>query len=104
MIVPGGLATLKVLILLPFISHSLELVMHVALGTQRLAHSLIASIAFTEISTLLNLYAMLRGILLVGSGASSITTDLKQVLRWMAGFILSGPAAILRVLSRLQQM
>jgi hypothetical protein len=94
------MATLTVLILLPFVSHSLELAMHLALGTPKLAHSLIASVAFTEIATLFNLYAMRRGALVVGAEAPSIGADLRQVPMLIAGFIAAGPLLILRRVRR----
>lgn len=50
-------------LLIPFVSHSLELVIHVLRGTPRLKASLISSVVFTILSTSFNLYAMRRGAL-----------------------------------------
>lgn len=93
---PPWTAALTVLVLLPLVSHSLELAMHLARGTPKLVSSMIASIAFTEISTLFNLYAMRRGALVVGAEASSMASDMRQVPRLIAGFVASGPLMILR--------
>jgi hypothetical protein len=93
---PLWLATLTVMILLPLAAHSLELAVHLANGTPKLAHSLIASVAFTEIATLFNLYAMRRGALVVGAEASSIGSDLRRVPALIAGFVAFVPLWILR--------
>lgn len=100
---PACMAAVTVLILLPLVSHSLEFAIHLARGTPKLAHSVIASVAFTEISTLFNLYAMRRGALLVGSEASSMTADMRRIPRLIAGFVASGPLAIVRSIRRPQQ-
>ena len=100
---PAWIATLTMLILLPFISHSLELAMHLARGTPKLLSSVIASVAFTEIASLFNLYAMRRGALVVGAEAPSIGADLRRVPRLIAGFIAAGPLFIFRYLRGKQQ-
>lgn len=100
---PACMAAVTVLILLPLFSHSLEFAIHLARGTPKLAHSMIASIAFTEVSTLFNLYAMRRGALVVGSDASSIAADMRQIPRLIAGFVAAGPLAILRLIRGPQQ-
>jgi hypothetical protein len=100
---PVWAAGIAVLILLPVVSHSMELAVHLARGTPKIAHSMIASIAFTELSTLFNLYAMRRGALVVGAEASSIAADLKRIPMLIVGFVASGPLAIIRCARRLQQ-
>jgi hypothetical protein len=93
---PACMAALTVLILLPLVSHSLEFAIHLARGTPKLAHSMIASVIFTEISTLFNFYAMRRGALVVGAEASSMASDMRRVPGLIAGFVASGPRALLR--------
>jgi hypothetical protein len=100
---PPWTATLTLLILLPLVSHSLELALHLARGTPKLLSSMIASIAFTEISTLFNLYAMRRGAFVVGAEADSIASDMRQIPSLIAGFVASGPLAILRFIRGPQQ-
>jgi hypothetical protein len=100
---PGWMASITVLILLPLASHSLEFAVHLVRGTPRLAQSLIASVAFTEISTLFNLYAMRRGALVVGGEASSMADDMRRIPGLIAGFVACGPLALLRAIRRTQQ-
>jgi hypothetical protein len=100
---PAWTASLTVLILLPLVPHSLEFGIHLARGTPKLAPSMIASVAFTEISTLFNLYAMRRGALVVGSEASSMAADMRRIPRLIIGFVAAGPLAVLRSIRRPQQ-
>ena len=100
---PVWQAGIAVLVVLPLASHSLQLAIHVARGTPKLVNSLIASVAFTEISTMFNLYAMRRGALVVGAEASSIGSDLRRVPKLIAGFIASGPVMVFRYIRRTQQ-
>jgi hypothetical protein len=93
---PPWLAALTVLIILPVVSHAFEFAIHLARGTPKLLPSMIASIAFTEISTLFNLYAMRRGALVVGADASSMASDMRQVPRLIVGFVACGPLLIIR--------
>ena len=100
---PACMAAVTVLILLPLVSHSLEFAIHLARGTPKLLPSMIASIAFTEISTLFNLYAMRRGALVVGAEASSMAADMRRIPILIAGFVAAGPLAIARAVRRPQQ-
>jgi hypothetical protein len=93
---PVWAAGLVVMILLPVASHSVELTVHLLRGTPRILTSLIASVAFTAISTLFNLYAMRRGVLVVGSGSSSVGADMRRLPSLIAGFTAAGPRALLR--------
>lgn len=101
---PEGLATLTVLILLPLISHSLELAVHMAIGTPRLASSMISSVIFTEVSILFNLYAMRRGALVVGEDSSSMGSDLQRIPGLIGGFLISLPMALARLARREEQI
>src|SRR5262245_63905753 len=55
---PAGAALFAVMVLLPLVSHSLELVVHWWRGTAVLATSIILSVVFTALSTAFNLFAM----------------------------------------------
>jgi len=101
---PAALATLTLLILLPLISHSLELAVHFAAGTPNLARSMISSVIFTEIAVLFNLYAMRRGALVVGENATSMSSDLRRIPALIGGFLLSGPIALARMAKRREQI
>jgi Na+/H+ antiporter NhaC len=82
---PERTALITVVILLPAITHSLELVVHWLRGTPELLVSISASIVFTAISTAFNLFAMQRGALLVGAGQRSLVADLRLMpkLVWL---------------------
>ncbi|MGE0393703.1 MAG: hypothetical protein AB7P67_09060, partial [Vicinamibacterales bacterium] len=69
------------LILLPAVGHSLELLVHWLRGTPELAASLGASVAFTALSTAFNLFAMQRGVLIVGEGRQTLWQDLRSLPR-----------------------
>ncbi len=66
---PQWAAALCVMVAVPVMNHSLEFGVHWLRGTQKLMPSIAASVVFTVLSTLFNLYAMRRGALTVGSGA-----------------------------------
>jgi hypothetical protein len=100
---PAWLAGVAVLILLPLVSHSLEFAVHLVRGTPKLVHSVVASVVFTEISTLFNLYAMRRGALVVGAEAASMAADMRRIPVLIGGFVASGPLAIIRCVRRQQQ-
>jgi hypothetical protein len=85
---PQWAAGVVAMILLPLISHSIELSIHLMRGTPKIITSMIASICFTAVSTLFNLYAMRRGALIVGDNGASVTQDLKRVPGLIAGFVL----------------
>jgi len=93
---PPWAAALTVMFLLPLCQHSIELTVHLLRGTPRLLPSMIASVIFTGISTLFNLYAMRRGVLVVGDGARPVGTDLRAIPATVAGFLAAGPLALFR--------
>ncbi len=84
---PPRLGTLGAIAVLPAVAHSLEFVVHAARGTPELATSMAASVAFTVLSTAFNLFAMRRGVLIVGAGAGSLCRDLASLPRLMVSFI-----------------
>ncbi|MGH9163851.1 MAG: hypothetical protein ACRD2X_28195 [Vicinamibacteraceae bacterium] len=91
---PPWLATLTVMLLLPAVTHLMELLVHWSRGTDRLAASIIASCVFTALSTVFNLFAMRRDALIVGDGRASLTSDLRRMPRLVFDFI----AAIVKAL------
>jgi hypothetical protein len=84
---PPMLAALGAVVLLPAIAHSLEFLVHWLRGTSELAISIVASIAFTVLSTSFNLFAMRRGALIAGEGAASLLSDLRRMPRLLISFL-----------------
>lgn len=76
----GGVAGVIVL------SHAIEFTVHWLRGTPNLRVSIAASVVFTILSTLFNLHAMRRGVLLTGSGSSSFLDDLRALPMTLASF------------------
>jgi hypothetical protein len=97
---PPWAAALAVAILLPFANHSLELVVHWIRGTHNLFASILASVIFTAISTLFNFHLMRRGALIVGSGRSSLISDLIRMPKLALEFIVWLPRTLARLASR----
>jgi hypothetical protein len=93
---PEWAAAMVAMIALPAVSHSIELTVHVLRGTPKIKASIIASVCFTAVSTLFNLYAMRRGALVVGAGSDSVGADLKRVPRLIGGFLAAGPVWVWR--------
>jgi hypothetical protein len=74
-----ALATASALIVVPVLSPSVEYFVHLLAGTPALGTSVLASILMTLVTTRFNLFAMRRGMLLVGPGQQSLTADVRQV-------------------------
>jgi hypothetical protein len=91
---PGWLAGLTAALLMPLTNRSLELLIHWLRGTPKLAHSILASVCFTMVSTLFTLYVMRRGALIVGEDRQSLSHDMRRMPRLVAGFLVAGPLAI----------
>jgi hypothetical protein len=88
---PAWAAAVSVLVLLPAANHVMEFVVHWLRGTRNLAPSITASVVFTALSTLFNLYAMRRGALVVGLGHQSLGEDLRQMPRIVFDFLMLVP-------------
>jgi hypothetical protein len=97
---PEWAASMAAMILLPFVGHSAEFAVHLLRGTVKLRTSIIASVCFTAVSTIFNLYAMRRGALVTGEGQQTLGNDMKRMPRLLAGFLASGPRAVWRLLER----
>lgn len=97
---PGWLAALTASVLMPVANHSLELLVHWLRGTPKLASSILASVGFTVVSTLFNLYAMRRGALIVGANQQSLSQDLRRMPGLIGSFLAAGPLAIVRLVKR----
>jgi len=97
---PVWAASLVAMLLLPLAGHSAEFAVHHLRGTMKLTTSIIASVCFTAISTLFNLYAMRRGALITGEGQQTLRSDMKRMPRLVAGFVICGPLAAWRCIER----
>jgi hypothetical protein len=86
---PHWLASITVMVLLPISTHTTEFFVHWFRGTEKLAASLTVSVVFTVISTLFNLFAMRRGVLIVGEGRGTLLADLRQIPRLIVLFVAS---------------
>jgi hypothetical protein len=75
---------------IPLVSHLLEFAIHWLRGTPNLRLSIVASLVFTVFSTLFNLHAMSRGVLVVGRGSRSLAADLRSLPTVTLTFVSSG--------------
>ena len=76
---PAWTGALTVALLLPALSHSTEWLVHWLRGTPNLRTSIVASVCFTAISTMVNWFAMRRGLLIAGKGQTSLWRDLARM-------------------------
>jgi hypothetical protein len=97
---PVWQATLTAMVLLPLVSHSIELLVHWWRGTPKLAASILASACFTAVSTAYNLFAMRHGALIVGHDARSLREDLWRtpgiISKFIYALVVELPAAFWR--------
>lgn len=84
---PARHGTVAAMVLLPALAHSLELLVHWWRGTPELAASILVSVAFTALSTSFNLFAMRRGVLVVGADGRSLWQDLRAMPGLVAAFV-----------------
>jgi hypothetical protein len=97
---PAWAASLLASVLLPVLGHLVEFTVHYLRGTPRLGTSVAASIGFSALSTLFNLYAMRRGFLVVGGERRTLLQDMAALPRLLAGFVAGGPIALWKALRR----
>jgi hypothetical protein len=95
---PTWLAAATALILVPLFSHSIEFSIHLERGTPKLITSIVSSVIFTIISTLFNLYAMRRGVLMVGAEGGGLSADVRALPRMIWGFLTAAPLFLWRIL------
>jgi hypothetical protein len=84
------------MIVLPALSHSLELAVHWWRGTPALGVSIAMSIVFTALSTSFNLFAMRHGAFVVGAGHRSLVSDLLSLPRLVARFVRAAARTCVR--------
>lgn len=93
---PAWAATLVVVLALPAVNHLIEIAVHWTRGTQRLGASVLASLSFSALSGLFNLFAMRRGVLIVGDGRRSILDDLRRLPVIVGAFLVAAPRFVLK--------
>jgi len=84
---PRWQGQLAALLIVPAVCHTLEFLVHWLRGTPELAASLGASMAFTALSTAFHLFAMQRGVLIVGEGRQTLWQDLRALPGVVAAFV-----------------
>ncbi len=84
---PRRTATIAASVLLPVLSHSVELAVHWFRGTEALGLSIGSSVALTVVSTAFNLHAMRHGVLTVGAGSQSLGADLRKLPGLVSSFL-----------------
>jgi len=76
--------------LIPFVADGFEFVVHGVRGTQRLGATIAASVIFTAISTLFELFAMRQGVLVMGQNSKPLLQDLRRVPDLIWDFLSEG--------------
>jgi hypothetical protein len=92
---PVWTATLVSMVLLPMISDTVEFTVHILRGTPRIGATITASAIFTVAATLIELFAMRHGILIVGQNSNSLLQDVRK----LPGLILELFSNSLRLIS-----
>jgi hypothetical protein len=94
---PAWAASLTAVLLLVSLTHVSELIVHGLGGTARLRASMLASLAFSALSTLFNLYIMRRDVLIVGEPAARpLLEDLRHLPSLVFGFMVELPRLFAR--------
>ncbi len=76
---PVWAASAVPMVLIPLIGDSCEFAMHGMRGTQRLGTTMAVSMIFTAVSVLFELFAMRRGIFVMGQNSRPFVQDLKSL-------------------------
>ena len=87
---PGWAAALVVMVAIPVAAHALEFGVHLIAGTAELGRAMAASVALTVVSAAFTLFAMRRGVLIVGEAdQQSLRRDLAALPGLVGGFFIS---------------
>lgn len=101
---PEWQAVLAATVILPLVSHGLEIAVHLARGTPELLVSILASAAFTVLSTSFNVFAMRRGALTTGDGSQPLRKDMMRMPSLVAAFLSVPLSAAWRCLVRARRL
>lgn len=95
---PARVGWLAAMVCLPLLGHGGEMFVHWTRGTPNLGVSLAASMSLTALSTSFNLFAMRRGVLVVGvPGRQSLWSDLQMLPAVALAFVRMVFAGALRL-------
>jgi hypothetical protein len=95
---PAWLAGLSVTAVLPVFVHLIEYAALRAGHVPHLRAGMIASVALSVASLLVNWSLMRKGLLLTGKGTNSLATDFSRLPAALAEFLLAGPRLLFRAL------
>jgi hypothetical protein len=87
---PAWVASAIPMIIIPIISDTLEIFIHGLRGTPCLGATALASVVFTAISTLFELFAMRHGVLVMGKSRQSLANDLGKIPTLLIAFFAEG--------------
>jgi hypothetical protein len=91
---PRWAALLVTAAVLPATTQAVELAVHWAMGTPKLWTSIMASTSLSALSTLFTLFAMRRGVLIVGDDSRPLGRDVGQLPRLLVEFVLAPVRAL----------
>jgi hypothetical protein len=94
---PVWAATAVVMVGVPCLSHTIEFTAHCLAGTPALKASVAASIALSVVSSGFELFAMRRGVFIVGPAAASLSHDLRRLPRVVGEFVWAIVAGMRRL-------
>jgi hypothetical protein len=97
---PAWAGLVTAMILLPIVTHGAELAVHWLRDTARLGDSIVASVAFTAISTAFHVFAMRRGALVVGDARRPFREDLQRLPGLVAAFVWASVAGLAAAIVR----
>jgi hypothetical protein len=93
---PAWAASLAAMLMVPLVAHAIEFTVHWLAGTPALAFGVAVSVAFSALSTVFNLFAMRRGVLVVGDRSRPLKHDLRRLPAICVEFTLAVPLAVYR--------
>jgi hypothetical protein len=91
---PIAFATIVALLLIPTAGHLAEFCVHWLAGTARLGESIAVSVSFSVLTTAFNLFAMRRGVLVVGEHEQSLASDFRRLPGTIVAFVAVGIRAL----------
>lgn len=99
---PAWAAELVVAVAIPFVAHILEYAAHGLVGTAELNRAMAASVAFTVVSVTFTLFAMRRGVFIVGDDdRQPLWRDVAAMPGLALGFGIALARGLWRIVTRL---
>jgi hypothetical protein len=78
----------------PAVAHTIEISVHWAAGTPAVRAGVTASIAFSVVTGAFELFAMRRGVLVVGAGGGSLPGDVRRLPGLVAAFLVEAAGVV----------